>query len=284
MTATMNLPTLSNNATSLENYIHTVNNYPMLTQEEETRLGQRLRDHGDVDAAKHLVLSHLRLVVSMARKFVGYGLPQADLIQEGNIGLMKAVKRFDPDRGVRLVSFAMHWISAEMHEYIVRNWRMVKIATTKGQRKLFFNLRSMKTSGNSLTPTEISEIAEKLGVKREEVLEMETRFSGHDMSLAPFDDDGEESYSPLAYLSDPEAEPSRVLARAEHDRLSSTGLSNALATLDPRSRHIVEARWLNEENPATLHELASEYSISAERVRQIEQKAMQKMKSVLYTD
>jgi RNA polymerase sigma-32 factor len=284
MTATMNLPTLSNNATSLENYIHTVNNYPMLTQEEETRLGQRLRDHGDVDAAKHLVLSHLRLVVSMARKFVGYGLPQADLIQEGNIGLMKAVKRFDPDRGVRLVSFAMHWISAEMHEYIVRNWRMVKIATTKGQRKLFFNLRSMKTGGNTLTPAEISEIAEKLGVKREEVLEMETRFSGHDMSLAPFDDDGEESYSPLAYLSDPEAEPSRVLARAEHDRLSSTGLNNALATLDPRSRHIVEARWLNEENPATLHELASEYSISAERVRQIEQKAMQKMKSVLYTD
>ena len=282
MTATMNLPVLSNNATSLENYIHTVNSYPMLTQEEETHLGQRLRDHGDVDAAKRLVLSHLRVVVSMARKFVGYGLPQADLIQEGNIGLMKAVKRFDPDRGVRLVSFAMHWISAEMHEYIVRNWRMVKIATTKGQRKLFFNLRSMKTSGNSLTSSEVNDIAEKLGVKREEVLEMETRFSGQDMTLEPFNDDGEESYSPLAYLTDSEDEPSKILARTEHEHLSSTGLSNALAALDPRSRHIVESRWLREDNPATLHELAAEYSISAERVRQIEQKAMQKMKLALH--
>lgn len=278
MTTTMNLPTLSNNATSLENYIHTVNNYPMLTLEEEVSLGRRLRDQGDVEAAKHLVLSHLRVVVSMARKFVGYGLPQADLIQEGNIGLMKAVKRFDPDRGVRLVSFAMHWISAEMHEYIVRNWRMVKIATTKGQRKLFFNLRSMKTSGNSLTPNEITDIANKLGVKREEVMEMETRFSGQDLTLEPFDDDGEESYGPLAYLTDAEAEPPQILARAEHDHLSSTGLNNALASLDERSRHIVESRWLSEGNPATLHELAAEYSISAERVRQIEQKAMQKMK------
>lgn len=281
MSLTMNLPVLSNNATSLENYIHTVNSYPMLTLEEETRLAYRLRDHQDVDAAGHLVLSHLRVVVSIARKYIGYGLPQADLIQEGNIGLMKAVKRFDPDRGVRLVSFAMHWIKAEMHEYILRNWRMVKIATTKGQRKLFFNLRSLKTGLNSLTPGEAEEMAKTLGVKQEEVLEMETRFNGQDITLEPLGDDGEETYGPLAYLTDSEAEPSQILARAQHEHLSSTGLVNALESLDPRSRHIVEARWLREDNPATLHDLAAKYEISAERVRQIEQKAMQKMKLAL---
>mgnify|MGYP002795039436 CR=1 FL=1 len=281
MSSAMSLPALSNNANSLENYIHTVNSYPMLTQEEETTLGTRLHDHNDVDAAGRLVLSHLRVVVSISRKYVGYGLPQADLIQEGNIGLMKAVKRFDPTRGVRLVSFAMHWIKAEMHEYILRNWRMVKIATTKGQRKLFFNLRSLKTSSNSLTTSEVDAMAETLGVKREEVLEMETRFSGQDLTLEPLGDDGEETYGPLAYLTDAEAEPSQILAREQNEQLASTGLVNALDSLDPRSRHIVEARWLREENPATLHDLAAEYAISAERVRQIEQKAMQKMKLAL---
>ncbi|ARU32590.1 RNA polymerase factor sigma-32 [Sulfuriferula sp. AH1] len=281
MSLTMSLPALSNNATSLESYIHTVNSYPMLTPEEETSLATRLRDHNDVDAAGRLVLSHLRVVVSIARKYIGYGLPQADLIQEGNIGLMKAVKRFDPDRGVRLVSFAMHWIKAEMHEYILRNWRMVKIATTKGQRKLFFNLRSLKTGSNSLTTGEADAMAKTLGVKREEVLEMETRFNGQDVTLEPQSEDGEETYGPLAYLTDTEAEPSQILAREEQERLSSTGLVDALDSLDPRSRHIVEARWLREDNPATLHDLAAEYDISAERVRQIEQKAMQKMKLAL---
>lgn len=281
MSLTMSLPALSNNATSLESYIHTVNNYPMLTPEEETSLATRLRDHNDVDAAGRLVLSHLRVVVSIARKYIGYGLPQADLIQEGNIGLMKAVKRFDPDRGVRLVSFAMHWIKAEMHEYILRNWRMVKIATTKGQRKLFFNLRSLKTGSNSLTTSEADAMAKTLGVKREEVLEMETRFNGQDVTLEPQGEDGEEAYGPLAYLTDSEAEPSQILAREEQERLSSTGLVDALDSLDPRSRHIVEARWLRENNPATLHDLAAEYDISAERVRQIEQKAMQKMRLAL---
>ncbi len=284
MSPTISLPVLSNNATSLENYIHTVNSYPMLTQEEETSLACRLRDHNDVDAAGRLVLSHLRVVVSIARKYIGYGLPQADLIQEGNIGLMKAVKRFDPERGVRLVSFAMHWIKAEMHEYILRNWRMVKIATTKGQRKLFFNLRSLKAGTNSLTHAEADTMAQNLGVKREEVLEMEARFNGQDVALEPAHEDGEDNFAPLAYLTDSEAEPSKILARAEYERLSSSGLVDALDSLDSRSRRIVEARWLNEANPSTLHDLAAEYNISAERVRQIEQKAMQKMKTALAAD
>lgn len=281
MSSSLSLPALSNNATSLENYIHTVNSYPILTLEEETQLATRLRNSNDVEAAGRLVMSHLRVVVSIARKYIGYGLPQADLIQEGNIGLMKAVKRFDPERGVRLVSFAMHWIKAEMHEYILRNWRMVKIATTKGQRKLFFNLRSLKSGSNSLTPDEADEMAKTLGVKREEVLEMETRFNGQDITLEPLGEDGEEGYGPLAYLTDTEAEPSQILAREQNERLSSTGLVQALDSLDARSRHIVESRWLREDNPATLHDLAAQYDISAERVRQIEQKAMQKMKLAL---
>lgn len=281
MSSSLSLPALSNNATSLENYIHTVNSYPILTPEEETQLATRLRNSNDVEAAGRLVMSHLRVVVSIARKYIGYGLPQADLIQEGNIGLMKAVKRFDPERGVRLVSFAMHWIKAEMHEYILRNWRMVKIATTKGQRKLFFNLRSLKSGSNSLTPDEADEMAKTLGVKREEVLEMETRFNGQDITLEPLGEDGEEGYGPLAYLTDTEAEPSQILAREQNERLSSTGLVQALDSLDARSRHIVESRWLREDNPATLHDLAAQYDISAERVRQIEQKAMQKMKLAL---
>lgn len=283
MTHALSVPVLSNHATSLESYIHTVNSYPMLTQEEETSLGYRLRDHQDVEAAGRLVMTHLRVVVSIARKYIGYGLPQADLIQEGNIGLMKAVKRFDPDRGVRLVSFAVHWIKAEIHEYILRNWRMVKIATTKGQRKLFFNLRSLKQNSHSLTDAEAESMAQELNVKRAEVFEMEARFSGQDVALEPSYDDGEESYAPLAWLSDPEAEPSRILARTEYEHLSSSGLTHALSSLDDRSRRIVQSRWLNEDHAATLHELADEYGISAERVRQIEQKAMLKMKQQLAT-
>ncbi len=281
MTATLNMPVLSNQATSLESYIHTVNSYAILSQEEETSLAYRLRDQHDVEAAGRLVMTHLRVVVSIARKYIGYGLPQADLIQEGNIGLMKAVKRFDPDRGVRLVSFAVHWIKAEIHEYILRNWRMVKIATTKGQRKLFFNLRSLKHDSRSLTGAEADAMAHNLGVKREEVFEMEARFNGQDVALEPINDDGEESYAPLAWLSDPEAEPSRVMARAEYEHLSTSGLNHALNSLDERSRRIVESRWLNDDHAPTLHELADEYGISAERVRQIEQKAMLKMKQHL---
>jgi RNA polymerase sigma-32 factor len=281
MSPTFALPALSNSASSLDSYIHTINSYPMLSLEEEISLGRLLRDDNDLEAAGHLVMSHLRVVVSIARKYVGYGLPQADLIQEGNIGLMKAVKRFDPERGVRLVSFAMHWIKAEMHEYILRNWRMVKIATTKGQRKLFFNLRSHKTSSNSLSSDEATAMAKELGVKREEVLEMEARFSGQDINLEPLGDDGEDGYGPLAYLSNTEDEPSKILAQNESEQRISTGLMSALGTLDARSRHIVEARWLREEDTATLHDLAAEYNISAERVRQIEQKAFQKMKAAL---
>lgn len=281
MSNTFALPVLSNSASSLDSYIHTVNSYPMLSLEEETSLARRLRDKSDLEAAGRLVMSHLRVVVSMARKYIGYGLPQADLIQEGNVGLMKAVKRFDPERGVRLVSFAMHWIKAEMHEYILRNWRMVKIATTKGQRKLFFNLRSHKPGLASLTPDEASAMANELGVKREEVLEMETRFSGQDVALEPVGEDGEEGYGPLAYLTNAEDEPSQILARNENELRASTGLVSALDSLDARSRHIVEARWLREDENATLHELAAEYNISAERVRQIEHKAFQKMKTML---
>ncbi len=283
MTAmTLNLPALSNHATSLESYIHTVNSYPILTQEEETELALRLRYKQDVEAASRLVLSHLRVVVSIARKYAGYGLPQADLIQEGNIGLMKAVKRFDPERGVRLVSFAMHWIKAEIHEYILRNWRMVKIATTKGQRKLFFNLRSLKAdNSHALTGQEAETMANTLGVRKEEVLEMEARFSGQDVSLDPVLDDGEEIHAPLAWLADPDAEPGRMIEKAGYESMSGNGLAQALAQLDPRSRRIIESRWLNDEQTATLHELAAEFGISAERVRQIENKALQKMRQAL---
>ena len=227
------------------------------------------------------MLSHLRVVVSTARQYLGYGLPQADLIQEGNIGLMKAVKRFDPDRGVRLVSFALHWIKAEIHEYILKNWRLVKIATTKAQRKLFFNLRSMKQGLSSLGPAETAKIAKELGVKPEEVREMETRLSGQDIGLDPTVEDGEESYSPLAYLASPEDEPVEVLAREQTERMQHEGLASALASLDERSRRIVEARWLSEGESATLHELAAEYGISAERVRQIEAAAMKKMRAMI---
>ncbi len=267
---------------NLDAYIQAARRFPMLSEAEEFALARRLREEDDVDAARQLVLSHLRLVIAIARGYLGYGLPHADLIQEGNIGLMKAVKRFDPSRGVRLVSFAMHWIKAEIHEYILKNWRLVKVATTKAQRKLFFNLRSLKASSDTLTPAEVDEIAYKLGVKAEEVVEMETRMGGRDLALDGTPDDEEDNrVAPIAYLADSAAEPTQVLEAREYDRLQSDGLQQALAGLDERSRRIVEARWLDEENPATLHDLAAEFGVSAERIRQIEVKALQKMKGLL---
>jgi len=266
---------------SLDSYIHAVNRFPVLSAEEEVRLARRFRHEDDLESARQLVLSHLRVVVSIARGYMGYGLPHADLIQEGNIGLMKAVKRFDPERGVRLVSFAIHWIKAEMHEFILRNWRLVKIATTKAQRKLFFNLRSMKPGLDTLTREEINSIARELRVKPEEVVEMETRFSGQDVSLEANGDDEDEHFAPISYLRDPGAEPSQVLEAEQNQRLSAEGLHAALDSLDARSRRIVEARWLREKDPATLHELASEFGVSAERIRQIEAKALVKMKGLM---
>ena len=262
---------------SLDHYIQAVNRFPLLTAEQELALGRKLRDENDLDAARQMVLSHLRLVVAVSRNYMGYGLPQADLIQEGNVGLMKAVRRFDPERGVRLVSFALHWIRAEMHEYILRNWRLVKLATTKAQRKLFFNLRSMKGSTAALTHAQADDIAKTLGVKREEVLEMETRLSGGDVSLDPAPGD-EESVSPIAFLTDAEDEPVQILEREETARNRSVGLQRAMAKLDDRSRRIIEARWLKETDPATLQELADEYGVSAERIRQIESKAIKTMR------
>jgi RNA polymerase sigma-32 factor len=264
----------------IDAYIRAAKRFPMLTVEEELRLAVRFREHEDLDAARQLVLSHLRLVISVARGYLGYGLPHADLIQEGNIGLMKAVKRFDPVHGVRLVSFAMHWIKAEIHEFVLRNWRMVKVATTKAQRKLFFNLRSMKPGSGALTPPQVADVAQRLNVKQDEVVEMEIRLSGHDLALEANDDD-EDSFAPIAYLTDSSSEPSRVLEARSRERLHNEGLQAALGGLDPRSRRIIEQRWLNEEKSATLHELAAEFSVSYERIRQIEVKALQKMRVFL---
>jgi RNA polymerase sigma-32 factor len=279
----LNVPMLSSaNAASLESYIQSVNRFPLLTPQQELEHGRRLKYDGDLEAARHLILSHLRFVVSIARHYAGYGLPQGDLIQEGNIGLMKAVKRFDPERGVRLVSFAVHWIKAEIHEYILRNWRLVKIATTKAQRKLFFNLRSLKQSLGTMSSKEVHAMATELGVKPEEVMEMETRLSGKDVSLEPTQEDGDDWVSPIAYLTDPDAEPSRLLEKAQAQSGQAHSLEQALASLDQRSRRIIEARWLKEDkDQATLHDLAGEFKVSAERIRQIEQKAMQKMRLAL---
>ncbi len=286
------VPSLGN----LDAYVSAVNRLPMLTQTEEVSLARALRNEGDLKAAGRLVLSHLRLVVSVSRQYLGYGLPQGDLIQEGNVGLMKAVKRFDPEQGVRLVSYALHWIRAEIHEYILKNWRMVKVATTKAQRKLFFNLRSMKqglkedavygeTHRNTLTPTEVATVARELNVKPEEVVEMEMRLTGGDVALEPQTDDGEESYAPIAYLADDSSEPTRRLEARHRDWLSGDGISVALATLDERSRRVVEERWLKVNDDAsggmTLHELAAEYGVSAERIRQIEVAALKKMRKAL---
>lgn len=282
---------------NIDAYISAVNRLPMLTLEEEIDFATRLKEKNDIEAAGKLVLSHLRLVVSVARKYLGYGLPHADLIQEGNVGLMKAVKRFDPTMGVRLVSYAMHWIKAEIHEYILKNNRMVKIATTKAQRKLFFNLRSMKQGYKSdaidgdshrdaLNDKEIDAMAEQLNVKREEVIEMEARFSGGDVALDPVaSDDNEDAYGPIAYLSDATQEPTYVIEHHQRDILATEGIATALAQLDERSRRIVEERWLkvNDDNSGgmTLHDLAAEYGVSAERIRQIEVAAMKKMRNVL---
>jgi RNA polymerase sigma-32 factor len=264
---------------SLDHYIQAVNRFPLLTAEQEVELGRRLQRDDDLDAARQLVLSHLRLVVAVSRNYLGYGLPQADLIQEGNVGLMKAVRRFDPERGVRLVSFALHWIKAEIHEYILRNWRLVKIATTKAQRKLFFNLRSMKKGTASLTSGEAAAIAKELGVKPEEVREMEMRLSGQDVALEPLAGDDGDVVTPISYLADPDDEPAVIVERAQTAANRSAGLHSALAKLDARSRRIIEARWLAEENPATLQQLANEYGVSAERIRQIENKALKTMKT-----
>ena len=304
-------PRTSNNAVALSNpwavvpplgnldaYISAVNRLPMLTLEEEQRYARELRDTGSLDAAGRLVLSHLRLVVSVSRKYLGYGLPHGDLIQEGNIGLMKAVKRFDPDQGVRLVSYALHWIKAEIHEYILKNWRMVKVATTKAQRKLFFNLRSMKqgfkadaalddiTHRDTLSEGEIDIVARELNVKREDVLEMETRMAGGDVLLDPSpSDDGEQAFGPIAYLADSRHEPTAMIEAHQRDVMATDGIAAALDTLDARSRRIVEERWLkvNDDGSGglTLHDLAAEYGVSAERIRQIEAAAMKKMKTAL---
>jgi len=280
----------------LDAYITAVNRMPMLTLEEEQAAARQLKENNDLEAARKLVLSHLRLVVSVSRQYLGYGLPHGDLIQEGNVGLMKAVKRFDPDQGVRLVSYALHWIKAEIHEYILKNWRMVKVATTKAQRKLFFNLRSMKqgfkadaeegTHRDTLSSAEVDKVASQLGVKREEVLEMETRMSGGDVLLDPApSDDGEQAFGPIAYLSDAGHEPTAMIEARQRDVLASDGLVAALESLDERSRRIVEERWLkvNDDGSGgmTLHELAAEYGVSAERIRQIEVAAMKKMKKAL---
>ena len=283
---------------NLDAYITAVNRLPMLTQEEEQRFARELRDTGNIEAAGKLVLSHLRVVVSTSRQYLGYGLPHADLIHEGNLGLMKAVKRCDPDQGVRLVSYALHWIKAEIHEYILKNWRLVKVATTKAQRKLFFNLRSMKqgfkaedaeqdiTHRDVLSDEQIDVVARELNVKPEEVREMETRLSGGDILLDPApSDDGEQAFGPIAYLSDAHHEPTAMIESAQRDMLATEGIATALKSLDERSRRIVTERWLNVNDNGsggmTLHELAAEYGVSAERIRQIEVAAMKKMRTTL---
>jgi len=266
---------------SLEAYIQTVNRIPLLTAPEERELALRFRNHNDLEAARRLVLSHLRLVVAVARGYLGYGLPHADLIQEGSIGLMKAVKRFDPDRNVRLVSFAIHWVKAEIHEYILRNWRLVKLATTKAQRKLFFNLRSMKSGLAPMTAKDVERIAGELRVKPEEVLEMETRLSGQEIAFEA-DQDDEDAYAPANYLAaDRDAEPLSQLEAKESEEGRAAGLEEALHSLDPRSRRIIETRWLREKDALTLHDLAAEFNVSAERIRQIEVKALEKMRKAL---
>src|SRR5882672_9230357 len=271
---------------NLDAYITAVNRVPLLTAEQEQRLARQFRNENDLEAAGQLVLSHLRLVVATARNYLGYGLPHADLIQEGNIGLMKAVKRFDPERGVRLVSFALHWIKAEMHEYILRNWRLVKVATTKAQRKLFFNLRSMKSGLGTLTNEEVNKMAAALDVRPQDVVEMETRMAGGDIALEARPDETEDEFAPIAYLADSHSEPTEVLARRSRDVLQIDGIRHALDGLDSRSRRIVEARWLDEDpdgnvGTATLHDLAKEFGVSAERIRQIEAKALEKMRLTL---
>ena len=277
-------PAFTGSLGNIEAYIAEVNRLPILTQEQETALAKAYQEKNDLMVAQQLIMSHLRLVVSVARNYLGYGLPYADLIQEGNIGLMKAVKRFNPDMGVRLVSYAIHWIKAEIHEYILRNWLMVKVATTKAQRKLFFNLRSHKSGTEAMTRAQVTELADKLNVKEEEVIEMETRMGGHDIAMETTErDDDDANFAPISYLSSEDAEPTVVLEKRQYDRLQSDGLTEALSKLDARSRRIIEARWLNKEDgeAATLHDLAKEFGVSAERIRQIETAALKKMRSTL---
>jgi RNA polymerase sigma-32 factor len=266
---------------SLDGYIDRVSQIPVLSKEEEMALATRFRSEGDLEAARHLVLSHLRFVVHIARGYLGYGLPMGDLVQEGNVGLMKAVKRFDPGVGVRLVSFAVHWIRAEIHEYVLRNWRLVKVATTKSQRKLFFNLRRMKKNLAWLSEEETKAVAKDLGVEVSDVREMEQRLSARDMSFDPTpDSDEEETYSPAMYLPASNADPAIEVEREEWEEDSSDRLSIALEKLDERSRSILKRRWMTDDK-ATLHELADEYGISAERVRQVESNAINKLKGLM---
>jgi len=266
---------------SLDAYVNAVHQIPVLTLEEEQALAHRYTDENDLDAAKHLVLAHLRFVVHVARGYNGYGLQISDLIQEGNIGLMKAVKRFDPTMGVRLVSFAVHWIRAEMHEFILRNWRIVKIATTKAQRKLFFNLRKSKKRLGWMNAQEVAAVAKDLGVSTADVLEMESRLSGHDMAFdAPSDADDDERPAPVAYLVDHGADPYHTLENENQESADLDALKQGLARLDARSRDIITRRWLRDGDKATLQDLADEYGVSAERIRQVEVNAMKKMRSV----
>ena len=267
---------------TLDAYIDRVSRVPVLSREAESALAERYTQNQDLDAARELVLSHLRFVVHIARGYSGYGLPVGDLIQEGNVGLMKAVKRFDPTVGVRLVSFAVHWIRAEIHEYVLRNWRLVKIATTKSQRKLFFNLRKFKKNLGWLTESETRAIAADLGVTTAEVTDMEQRLSSRDLSFdpAPDADDEDGSYSPSAYLPHPEADPSIAVERQQWDDDTADRLSNAMQTLDERSQHILRSRWMTEDK-ATLHELADKYGVSAERIRQIEANAIKKLRGLI---
>jgi RNA polymerase sigma-32 factor len=266
---------------SIEAYIQSVNRIPMLSAEEERELAERLQRFNDLDAARRLVLSHLRFVAHIARGYAGYGLPQADLIQEGNIGLMKAVKRFDPGMNVRLVSFAVHWIRAEIHEFILRNWRIVKVATTKAQRKLFFNLRSSKKRLGWFSREEVEQVAQNLGVTSAQVLEMEQRLAGQDVGFDPRSDDDDEAPAPAAYLADVRHDPAMVVENAQWESASTGQLQTALAHLDERSRDILQRRWLDEDHKATLQELADKYGVSAERIRQLEKNAMNRLKNVL---
>ncbi|WP_116475029.1 RNA polymerase sigma factor RpoH [Zobellella maritima] len=268
---------------SLEAYIQAVNTIPVLTAEEEKSLAERLQDGGDLSSARQLIMSHLRFVVHIAKSYAGYGLPQADLIQEGNIGLMKAVKRFDPKVGVRLVSFAVHWIKAEIHEYVLRNWRVVKVATTKAQRKLFFNLRKSKKRLGWFNQQEVNTVAENLGVSPAEVLEMESRMSGQDQAfdLASDDDDKDTSYSPVHYLEDKSSDVAYQVEEADWEQTANRRLQAALATLDERSQKIIQARWLDEDDKSTLQTLADEYGVSAERIRQLEKTALKKLKTAM---
>jgi RNA polymerase sigma-32 factor len=282
MSNTMTMP-IALNAGSLESYFQSVNKIPMLSAEEEHLLAVRYSEDGDLEAARQLVMSHLRFVVKVARGYSGYGLPQADLIQEGSVGLMKAVKRFDPKFGVRLVSFAVHWIRAEMHEYILRNWKIVKVATTKAQRKLFFKLRSSKKRLAWLNKEEVDSVAKDLGVKPQEVIEMEKRLSSYDTSFdAPESDDDAPSFSPAAYLEDKRQSPEEELEATQLEGIQLTGLSKAMEKLDERSKNIVSKRWLNDKKQ-TLHQLADEYGVSAERIRQLEKSAFKKMAESIST-